>query len=132
VEPDDVAKRLREWPGDGQALRDEAADDLEALHANTASLLEIIDVWKAEAVAETARADAAERERDALVHDMQIAGLALNDTLKKLDEALEALTQAEAVMSIVEPRSDKAEYLRILGVVRAALPDKTQEGKPTP
>ncbi len=32
-----------------------------------------------------------------------------------------ALTQAEACMSIVEPRSDKAEYLRILGVVRDAL-----------
>ena len=32
-----------------------------------------------------------------------------------------ALNQAEACMSIVEPRSDKAEYLRILGVVRAAL-----------
>lgn len=34
---------------------------------------------------------------------------------------VEALRQAEACMSIVEPRSDKAEYLRILGVVRAAL-----------
>lgn len=33
----------------------------------------------------------------------------------------EALNQAEAVFSIVEPRSDKAEYLRVLGVVRAAL-----------
>jgi hypothetical protein len=33
----------------------------------------------------------------------------------------DALAQAEACMSIVEPRSDKAEYLRILGVVRAAL-----------
>ena len=33
----------------------------------------------------------------------------------------EALVEAEACMSIVEPRSDKAEYLRILGVVRAAL-----------
>ena len=33
----------------------------------------------------------------------------------------EALVQAEACMSIVTPRSDKAEYLRILGVVRAAL-----------
>src|SRR6185312_14268106 len=38
-----------------------------------------------------------------------------NDRLK------EALDQAEAVLSIVEPRSDKAEYLRVLGVVRAAL-----------
>jgi Lar family restriction alleviation protein len=36
-------------------------------------------------------------------------------------QARDALTQAEACMSIVEPRSDKAEYLRILGVVRAAL-----------
>lgn len=33
----------------------------------------------------------------------------------------DALVQAEACMSIVEPRSDKAEYLRILGVVRTAL-----------
>lgn len=32
-----------------------------------------------------------------------------------------ALDEAEACMSIVEPRSDKAEYVRILGVVRAAL-----------
>lgn len=35
--------------------------------------------------------------------------------------ALDALRQAEACMSIVEPRSDKAEYLRILGVVRKAI-----------
>lgn len=34
---------------------------------------------------------------------------------------LKALREAEACMSIVEPRSDKAEYLRILGVVRAAI-----------
>lgn len=34
---------------------------------------------------------------------------------------VEALEQAEACMSIVEPRSDKAEYLRILGVIRAVL-----------
>ena len=32
-----------------------------------------------------------------------------------------ALEEAEACMSIVEPRSDKAEYVRILGVVRDAL-----------
>jgi len=36
-------------------------------------------------------------------------------------DMLDALRQAEACMSIVEPRSDKAEYLRILGVVRAAI-----------
>jgi len=39
----------------------------------------------------------------------------------------DALDQAEAVISIVEPRSDKAEYLRVLGVVRAAL-----KGSPAP
>jgi hypothetical protein len=33
----------------------------------------------------------------------------------------EALDQAEAVLSIVEPRSNKAEYLRVLGVVRDVL-----------
>lgn len=32
-----------------------------------------------------------------------------------------ALEEAEACMSIVEPRSNKAEYVRILGVIRAAL-----------
>jgi hypothetical protein len=36
-------------------------------------------------------------------------------------EMYEALEQAEACMSIVEPRSDKAEYLRILGVIRAVI-----------
>ena len=41
--------------------------------------------------------------------------------LALLTEARDALTEAEACMSIVEPRSDKAEYLRILGVVRAVL-----------
>jgi hypothetical protein len=41
--------------------------------------------------------------------------------LRRAREMREALTQAEACMSIVEPRSDKAEYLRVLGVVRAAL-----------
>lgn len=39
---------------------------------------------------------------------------------KKLAEALD---EAEACMSIVEPRSDKAEYLRILGVIRTTLAD---------
>jgi len=34
-----------------------------------------------------------------------------------------ALKWAEAVMSIVEPRSDKAEYLECLGAVRRALQD---------
>ena len=34
---------------------------------------------------------------------------------------VDALIQAEACMSIVVPRSDMAEYRRILGVVRAAL-----------
>ena len=43
---------------------------------------------------------------------------ALRARVKELEAAL---TQAEACMAIVEPRSDKAEYLRILGVVRAAL-----------
>jgi hypothetical protein len=38
-----------------------------------------------------------------------------------VDRMRDALTQAEACMSIVEPRSDKAEYVRILGVIRAAL-----------
>lgn len=36
-------------------------------------------------------------------------------------EMFAALTEAEACMSIVEPRSDKAEYLRILGAIRTAL-----------
>lgn len=36
-------------------------------------------------------------------------------------ELVEALDQAEACMSIVEPRSDTKEYVRILGVIRAAL-----------
>lgn len=34
---------------------------------------------------------------------------------------LDACTQAEAAMSIVEPRADKGEYLRILGVLRSAV-----------
>ena len=40
-------------------------------------------------------------------------------------DLLEALTEAEAYMSIVEPRSDKAEYGRTLGVVRAAIAKAT-------
>jgi hypothetical protein len=40
------------------------------------------------------------------------------------ERLLEALVQAETCMTIVEPRSDKAEYLRILGVVRDALSGK--------
>ena len=42
----------------------------------------------------------------------------LHATLAKYRTALE---EAEACMSIVEPRSDKAEYIRILGVVRDAI-----------
>ncbi|MGU3286420.1 hypothetical protein [Methylobacterium mesophilicum] len=41
--------------------------------------------------------------------------------LARAERAEKALDEVEACMSIVEPRSDKAEYLRILGVVRAAL-----------
>ena len=41
--------------------------------------------------------------------------------ISAVPDMYEALEQAEACMSIVEPRSDKAEYLRILDVVRAAL-----------
>lgn len=36
-------------------------------------------------------------------------------------DLLDACIQAEAVLSIVEPRSDKAEYLRVLGTLRIAL-----------
>lgn len=36
-------------------------------------------------------------------------------------ELVSALEDAEAVMSIVEPRSDKSEYIRVLGVIRSAL-----------
>lgn len=60
----DVVKRLREWPGDGQALRDEAADDLEALGANTASLLEIIELKDARIASLSSRLAEVERERD--------------------------------------------------------------------
>ena len=44
--------------------------------------------------------------------------LALRARVARLEAALE---EAGAVFSIVEPRSDKAEYLRVLGVVRTAL-----------
>jgi hypothetical protein len=47
-----------------------------------------------------------------------VAQPAQGDVVERMRDAL---TQAEACMSIVEPRSDKAEYLRILGVIRAAL-----------
>ncbi len=36
-------------------------------------------------------------------------------------DMLDALVEAEACMSIVEPRSDTAEYLRVLGAVRNAI-----------
>ncbi len=36
-------------------------------------------------------------------------------------ELTAALVEAEAVFSIVAPRSNTAEYIRVLGVVRAAL-----------
>lgn len=39
---------------------------------------------------------------------------------------LDACIQAEACMSIVAPRSDTAEYMRILDVVRSALAAATQ------
>lgn len=41
-------------------------------------------------------------------------------------EMYEALKEAEACMSIVEPRSDAKEYSRILDVVRAALSKAVQ------
>ena len=40
----------------------------------------------------------------------------------------DALDVAEAVMSIVEPRSDKAEYLRALAQARAALAKARGDG----
>ena len=47
--------------------------------------------------------------------------IAVAHLLAAAPEMLEALDAAEACMSIVVPRSDKAEYLQILGTVRAAI-----------
>jgi hypothetical protein len=47
------------------------------------------------------------------------------DTLRLWRERGEAPPAAEAVFSIVMPRSNAAEYRRVLGVVRAALKDKS-------
>ena len=46
---------------------------------------------------------------------------AYEEAKRQVGMMLAAMEQAEAIMSIVEPRSDKAEYLRILGVVREAI-----------
>lgn len=43
----------------------------------------------------------------------------------EIDRLRAALVKAEAVMSIVEPRNDKAEYLAALDAVRAALTPET-------
>jgi hypothetical protein len=42
----------------------------------------------------------------------------------------EALKEAEAVLSIIMPRSNAAEYRRVLGVVRAALAAEPASGEP--
>lgn len=41
-------------------------------------------------------------------------------------ELLDTLTHAEAVMSIVEPRSEKAQYLHCLNRIRAAIAKATE------
>ena len=56
-----------------------------------------------------------------LCEDGNAAADAITSLQEQLREHREALAQAEACMTIVEPRSDKAEYLRILGVMRAVL-----------
>jgi hypothetical protein len=55
-------------------------------------------------------------------------GYANANAIAQVPTMIEALIQAEACMSIVEPRSDKAEYLRILGVVREALDPLHEKG----
>lgn len=57
------------------------------------------------------------RERDAELSILRARVETQHDTL----------TQAEACMSIVMPRSDMAEYRRILGVIRAALSPQPKE-----
>lgn len=60
---------------------------------------------------------------DVLLSEIAQVKAARNTALARAERAEKALDEVEACMSIVEPRSDKAEYLRILGVVRAALAD---------
>jgi hypothetical protein len=58
--------------------------------------------------------------------DQSIEAAAVNEalTLRARVAKLEAaLDEAEAVLSIVMPRSNAVEYRRVLGVVRAALKD---------
>ncbi|WP_286964651.1 hypothetical protein [Methylobacterium sp.] len=62
-----------------------------------------------------ARAEAEAAQLRARLHEAEKGAEAMRD----------ALDQAEACLSIVAPRSDKAEYLRTLGVVRAALAAKS-------
>lgn len=74
-----------------------------------------------------------EYETKLLRDELAEAKRALSDETRRAQDAVQkglvmfdALTLAEAVMSIVEPRSDKAEYQRILGVVRAAMEEATK------
>jgi hypothetical protein len=60
---------------------------------------------------------------DVLLSEIAQVKAARDAALARAERGEKALDEVEACMSIVEPRSDKAEYLRILGVVRAALAD---------
>lgn len=102
-----------------------------------ASLRARVDTFQAMIVALNTQIDAVTRERDLArmgrdaccdgrnyYHGKQVAAEA------RCAELVAALEQAEACMAIIQPRSDTAEYLRILGVVRATLPrDAASEGE---
>ena len=60
-------------------------------------------------------------DQETMIAYVKVRAVALAAENERLRDAA---TQAEACMSIVEPRSDKAEYLRILGVLRTALEGK--------
>jgi hypothetical protein len=49
--------------------------------------------------------------------------------LERVQKMEEALTNAEAVMSIVQPRSHKAQYLECLEQIRAALQPEQETAK---
>ena len=102
----------------------------EQLEADCAALREALGQalrqWCMYAEMNEARDIASEDSPEADLY--RIGRVALQDNpgaalLAERDRLREALKWAEAIMSIVEPRSDKAEYLECLAAIRKALED---------
>jgi hypothetical protein len=107
-EPDELAMRLRDWPGDGQAIREEAADRIEQLKA------ELRDARLSRAVSGAALAGVEQRAKAAE---------------RQLAEARKALERIEHLDEAMGHELRERHAFEAVAIARAALASLTTSTK---